>query len=427
MRRRSPVRSSNHFAIGELVGVAAWRRWTLASFLARLPISMGLLGLMLAGEYATGSLATGAEMAGAMMFTAGILGPWRGARMDRREMRRALQVSSFILAGAFGGLAIAVSAKAPSPVLFAFSIAAGYGLAGMWGGFRALLLVVVTPAQLRQAHFVESLMVEVTYLLGPLAVGLLVGLTNAVVGIVVMSLFACSSAVALRGVAILEPREVVRAGAPWRDPTVAVIYVFAFALGFGFGAIESNVAARMEGYGLASDAAGTFLALLALGSCIGGIAVSLRPLRTNDAPRLAGIMLLAFAAMVIPSTLAGSSAAFAMTLLFASLMLVPLNGLGNSELEHRLKAGQRAEAFSWYIAATMMGGGIGSVANGTLAKAFEPKIVPMISASVFALTGVSLLVLRLVGRRRVVAGPATVPRITAVEELPLVVDEQAAT
>src|SRR5580693_7807878 len=64
--------------IGGLVSQRTWQRWTLSSFLARLPISMCLFGLVLAGQAATGSLATGAKLAGFTTFCAGVISPERG-------------------------------------------------------------------------------------------------------------------------------------------------------------------------------------------------------------------------------------------------------------------------------------------------------------------------------------------------------------
>ena len=50
-QRRS---AADHTSIGELLRDRAWRRWTLSSFLARLPITMALIGLVVAGEASTG-------------------------------------------------------------------------------------------------------------------------------------------------------------------------------------------------------------------------------------------------------------------------------------------------------------------------------------------------------------------------------------
>src|SRR5215469_3633125 len=94
--------------IAGLVTQRTWQRWTLSSFLARLPISMSLLGLVLAGQAATGSLATGARLAGFTTLCAGLFGPLRGRLLDRGELRAALQRSCFVYCGLLTVFAICV-------------------------------------------------------------------------------------------------------------------------------------------------------------------------------------------------------------------------------------------------------------------------------------------------------------------------------
>ncbi|MGH9186190.1 MAG: hypothetical protein ACRD0U_10320, partial [Acidimicrobiales bacterium] len=261
-----------------------------------MPVSMALLGLMLGGEHGTGSLATGVQLAGTMVFTAGILGPWRGRWLDRHEIRGALQQCCVVLGLGLAAFTVAVALRAPTAVLFALALFCGFALAGMWGGFRALLLVVVTPGQLRHAHFVESLMIEVSYLVGPLAIGIIVAHSNPVLGMSVMAIFAWSAAIALRWVAVLEPTLRPSQQPPWRAKSVAAIYVLRFCIGLGVGGLEGNIASRMSQYGLASSSAGLFMSVLAIGSCVGGLWVSMRPLRARDSTRLTAIMLLVFGA-----------------------------------------------------------------------------------------------------------------------------------
>jgi hypothetical protein len=79
--------------IGGLRALAAqplWRRWTLASFLARLPTTMTLIALLLAGQQATGSLAAGAQLAGVATAVTGLSATWRGRRLDRVGLRAGL-------------------------------------------------------------------------------------------------------------------------------------------------------------------------------------------------------------------------------------------------------------------------------------------------------------------------------------------------
>ncbi|HEY8340013.1 MAG TPA: hypothetical protein VIK95_09105, partial [Egibacteraceae bacterium] len=88
-------------ALRALVAQPLWRRWTLAAFLARLPTTMTLLALVLAGEQATGSIAIGSLLAGVATFTSGFAAPWRGRALDRREIRGGLQRASLAAAAAF--------------------------------------------------------------------------------------------------------------------------------------------------------------------------------------------------------------------------------------------------------------------------------------------------------------------------------------
>ena len=74
----------------------------------------------------------------------------------------------------------------------------------------------------------------------------------------------------------------------------------------------------------------------------------------------------------------------AVCLLFASLMFVPLIGLGAAELEGRVRPGQRAEAFSWLRAAQLVGGGLGIMLNGFLIDHVEAFIVPLLAAALYA-------------------------------------------
>ena len=126
----------------------SFRRWAVANLFARLPLTMQLLALVLAGEAATGSLAVGAQLAGAATVATGAAGLWRGRQLDRRDLRSGLQ--RHLLAGAAGmaGIAVAVALEAPVPVLFGVAIATAIVSAAVLGGFRALLVPAIGRDQL---------------------------------------------------------------------------------------------------------------------------------------------------------------------------------------------------------------------------------------------------------------------------------------
>jgi MFS family permease len=383
---------SAHDGIAGLLTQRSWQRWTLSSFLARLPISMSLLGLVLAGQAATGSLAAGARLAGFTTFCAGLIGPLRGRLLDRGEIRAALQRSCFVYCGLLVLLAVCVHFKTDVIVLYALCAAIAYSVSGIWGGFRALLVAAVSQERLRRAHFVESLMVEISYGAGPLLVTGLALLGGAIAVLAGMALIAFLAGLSLFGVVRLKPRPMTLAHILRRRKDIRLLVELAFCLGLGFGAFESNVAQRMPQYGLSPNLGGLFLLLLALGSMAGGICVSLRPIRRHRTARKASVLFTIFAMLMIPSALAPTPGTFAICLLFASLMLVPITGLGSSELEARIGVAHRAEAFSSFLAATMIGGGLGGVLNGVLVVPLGARNIPYLTIGLFGAVALTLAV-----------------------------------
>jgi MFS family permease len=369
-----------------LVAGRDWRRWTAASFLVRLPQPMSLLAFQLAGLQVTGSLGKGAILVGITGFC-GVLGPWSGRRRDRGSMRRQLQVSCLVGAAALIGMAACVQWRAPYPLLVVLAVVQGSAIAGMWPGFRALLVEVAPSDRLHHAHFVESFMVELSYGIGPLLVTGVIAVSNVSVALVVMAVAELAGGAILFGVPDLYRRlpavQRSRGLDPNRRRAVLVISAFAFVLALGFSMIESNVPARMADYGLAPSAAGAYMAVLAGGSCLGGLLVSLRPLPRQRPGLQAGVLFGLLGALSLPSALAGSSSAYLATLPFNSLALVPLNGIGTAELERRTGRESRGEAFGWYNAAMRLGAGAGATINGLLLSVVRPSGVPLIASFVF--------------------------------------------
>lgn len=392
--------TAEYRGISGLLSERTWQRWTLASFLARLPITMALLGLVLAGYSETGSLAAGARFAGIATFCAGLAGPLRGRLLDRGELRRGLQRNCFLTSGLFAAVAICVAFRVQIILLYVLCMGVGYAFSGIYGGFRALLIVAVKPNRLRRAHFVESLMVEASWGVGPLLATLLAELGGAVAvlgGIAAISLLA---GVSLINVVRSDPRPRPRSHILRQRADIRVLVGLAFCQGLGFGTFEANIPQRMPGYGLSANLGGLFLLLLATGSVIGGTYVSLRPIRRSRAVWKGSVLFALFAVLMLPSILAPTPVVYGGCLVFASLMLVPLNGLAMSEIEARVGAEQRAEAFSSYQAAVMVGSGIGTVLNSVLIGPIGARHIPYLSVALFLMLAVGLAIGARQDRRR---------------------------
>jgi MFS family permease len=383
-----------------LVTDRRWRRYTAASFLIRFPQPMSLLGFQLIGLRLTGRLSDGAILVGVSSLC-GVAGPLVGRWYDRGSTRERLQLTATVAALCLVGLALCGTFHGPYAFAVGLVVVEGVCLGASWAGFRSLMIRVVSDGQRTQAHYIESLMVEIGYAVGPLAVTAVAFLWNADAAIWAMVVSEVGGILALRGLPLapstaqhragLVPE--VEAGHARLPRNVYLMSAMACASSFGFSLIESNVPARMAQFRLPASSAGLFMALLAGGSCLGGVAVSMRPGRRQ--PVLVRAMLLfgAFAILTLPSTLATSPWLFALALPINSLPLVPLNGLNASEIDHAVGGTSRGRAFGVMNAATRLGGGSGAMLNGLLLPVVAASRIPLASSADFVLVAAVLLVM----------------------------------
>jgi MFS family permease len=356
---------------------------------------MALLAFQLAGIYALGSIADGVKLAGIVSFTAGLMGPLRGNWLDRREMRRGLQISCIFAALLMVGFAVAVALRGSFWTLLVLALGMGFAVAGVWGGFRALLLGAVPSDLLRRAHFAASLMTEIGYGVGPLLVTAVVVVGGVVVVLATMSIVFIAAAIALNWVVPLAATRSRREKTQLPSRPIIFICAIGGLLSFGFGIVESSVPSRMAQYGLNANLGGLFLAVLAVGSVIGGAVVSIVPISSKRPPIIASALFGLFALLIIPSSLAPNGWTFGICLLFVSLMLVPLSGLGVAEIEMRVGAGGRGRIFALYLGAVQVGGGLGVVVSGVLLSWLRPSHIPIVTSSLYVVLAIILVVIGL--------------------------------
>lgn len=352
---------------------------------------MSLLAFQLAGVYAIHSIARGAVLAGISAFTAGFIGPVRGAWLDRREMRRGLQMSCCASASFMGLFAGAVALHAKFFWLAIFAIGLGLSVGGIWGGFRALMLNSVPERLLRRAHFVESLSTEVGYGLGPLLVTAIAVVGGVTLALSVMTVVFLGAALMLSRVAELPatPHQ-HRIKRTRNSKPVLLICAVGALLSFGYSMVEGNVPARVAEIGLNPNSSGIFLAMLSVGSVLGGIIVSLLPSGSHRPAMLAAALLFVFAALLVPGNLVSGRVAYGATLLFTSLMLVPLTGLCAAEMEQHVGHSGRGRVFALLLGATQVGAGAGVATAGALQPWLAPHDIPYLAVGLFVILGAGL-------------------------------------
>ncbi len=329
----SRVASRPVLAVLRIPGVL---RAFLSSCVAQLP--MGALGLLLVlhTRDVTGDYAAGGLVAGAAALALAISNPVLARIADRRGQLGVLRLGVPLSAAAIAGQA-ALADGAPLGARVALALVAG-GAQPPIGAYRRRLWNALVPDDGDARHRIyatEGVLLEVTYLLGPVVIVGGVGSWSPRAGLVV-----CAAALALGGTAFARHPAVRalagEAGPVERDlvgalraPGVRVTTLTFLTLGLTVGAVEVGIPAALEEMGN-RGLTGPLLGLWGVGSILGALVIS----RTGAPARPVrglGLLVAAWGALHAALALAGVPAALALGLLVAGATIAPtftvLNGL----------------------------------------------------------------------------------------------------
>ena len=391
--------------LAALVRQPLWRRWTLASFLGRLPLTMTLLALVLVGEEATGSLAVGAQLAGLATLMAGVAAPWRGRQLDRGGLREGMRKAALLTAAMLVLQALAVSTGAPLIVLYLLAAAHGAAFAALSGGFRALLVPVVSAEDLPRANTLEAVFIEIAFVAGPSLAGILALGIGPVGVLLAMAAASVGSALLTAKLPAVTPHRDRTSAAPWRTPGAMPVYLLALALGVTLGLMESALPPRAEELGMASAAAGPLLALTAGGSAVGGLVAALRRDHRRHQARVAVVLLVVLAAAMVGLAVSGSLPPLALLLFGVGVPIAPLNALASLRLQDILPLGRLGEGFAVFTSMIMVGAGLGQSVTGQLLDNLGAQALLAGAGGVPLIAGAGIVAV--LSRRRL-AAPATV-------------------
>lgn len=301
--------------------------FSATGLLARLPISMVGLGIVLLVSAATGSYALAGSVSAAYVLANGGFAILQGRLIDRLGQARVLATSVAVFGVALALLMAAVQADWPIVMAYAAAVVAGATLPSVGSAVRARWSHVLEDADQRQTAFaLEAVVDETVYMLGPIlvtvlatAVHPLAGLTAALVsGVVGTWLFAAQRATEPPA----HPRDAAsgpRPGMPWR--TVLPLALVCAALGTLFGAAEVSTVAFAEEQGNRGYA-GFLLALWALGSLVAGLVTGAVAWRGGPDRRVRWGALGMMAAM-LPLGFIGSVPLMGLVLLAAGVAIAP--------------------------------------------------------------------------------------------------------
>ena len=357
----------------ELLRAPGVGRVVLAGLLARLPLGMNSIGIVLLVRAHGDGYGAAGLVAAASSLAAAASAPVLGRLIDSLGQPRVLLPLSLAFPAALLGLIAVAEAGAGLGWLLALGTLAGALLPPIGAAIRAIWPAIVPRPELRAtAYALEASLQELFFLVGPLLVAVLVALASPAVALGASALaggigtFAFATApAARRGQA--EPRTAGQRGGALASPGVRTISLVSMAMGVSFGVIEVSMPAFGEAHG--SRAAGAaMLAATSLGSLLGGLWVGSRP--SARAPvRRYELALVFFAAGLAPPLLAGSIAAMTVLIFIAGLAIAPVFAAGYALIDDTAIPGTTTEAFSWFSTAIVLGLAAGTAVGGALAEA----------------------------------------------------------
>lgn len=342
----------------------------LVAFVARIPHAMTgvVLTLHVVGPLGLGYARAGV-VAAAMTLGVAIGAPWRGRRVDRLGLRRAL-LPSVIVESAVWIIAPRLGYEA----LVVAAVVAGAFLVPVFSVVRQSLAVLVPVEQQRTAYALDSVGTEMTFMLAP-TVGVLiatqvsttaaltvVGVSTVAAGLLLMWFDPPTRSASTDGAA--EAAEAPRTRL--LTPGLLVVLAAASAAALILNGTDVGVVAALRGWGHES-AVGWMIALWCLGSVVGGLVYGggrreLHPL----------VLVALLGAATIPAALAQTQAQLAVAVVVAGLPCAATLSAINASLVRQVPEHRRGEVMGWSGTANTIGAALGAPVIGAVIDGFGP-------------------------------------------------------
>ena len=379
------------------------------SIVARLPLAMFSIGLLVHAQHLTGSFAAAGLVTAAYAVALGVGGPLLGRVVDRRGQTLVLLASASASAVLLGAIAL-LPVETGLGVLLALAAGIGFATPPVGACVRTLLS---DP----RAFAVEASAVELTWVFGPplaLGVGALFSTGAALAGAGAVLVSGTLAFAAHPGSRAWRPAPKASHGSSLRSPGMRTLTLVMLAVGVVFGAVEIGVAASGEALGSAA-AAGPLLGIWGAGSLLGGLlaaraagrngrpdgalsggddergtarrralaaparavaaplAAPARALRSI--PRLPALLIGLTAGHLALALAASNVFALAALLFLAGAAIAPTYATVYALVERAAPAGTVTEAFAWLATAVAVGAAGGAAAAGSLAEHAGPGAV----------------------------------------------------
>jgi MFS family permease len=355
-------------------------RVVLSQLTARFPFGMVSLAFLIHIEHVFHSYAAAGAVLGALALGQALVGPITSRWMGVFGIRPVIVWTIIVVSVTISAMVVL---DLPVWVLMILGLVAGASMPPIQPAVRTMYPKMVPSTKLTPLFSLDSSAQEIIWIVGPvLTTFVAVHINSAAAIFLAVGFFVVGGAWFLGSPIVGRvriPRSKTRFGGVLKRPTVIISTVVGLLLVASFAAVEAGIVAV---FGNGDPTAGWVLAIFALGSLVGGLALGHIEIR----PRSLTVRMLIVAAGM-------GFALFSMDFWWLSAMLF-ISGIGVApaltvlfaNVSATLKFSETAEAYAWIGSGQLIGVGAGSALAGLAIDAFgAPAAIAL--AAIFATAG----------------------------------------
>lgn len=346
--------------------------FTLAGMMARLPLPMMGIGIIIMISQITGSYALAGAISASFVFTYAVLSPQISRLVDNYGQSRILPLFTLISVIGIGGMLLATWLQWHISLLFIFAVLIGF-MPCISAMVRARWTAIYKEdGRLQTAYSLESVFDEVTFILGPpISVTLSVaffpqaGLLMAAIFLIIGVLLLVSQRDTEPAItSISSELTLYKTQSVFRFSLVKILTVIMIFMGVIVGTIDifSVAFANIQGMPIGAS---LVLSAYAISSCFAGLFYGTLKLST-PLHRLLCLGGIATFLTILPLVFVGSIYSLSFVVLISGIFFAPMIIVTMSLIEKIVPENQLTEGMTWLLSGLNVGTAIGATLTGQL-------------------------------------------------------------
>ena len=369
----------------QLFRIPGTKAFCVSGAIARLPMSMMGLGIVLALNHMYDNWTIAGVMSAAYVLATAAVTPLYARLFDRFGQRKVGPVILTVQIIVMLGFAFAALMRVPIPLLFVLAVVMGMTQFSFGALVRTRWAYVLDRADkedlLNTAYALESAIDEIVFIFGPILAAFLAASVHPVSQLFVPTL-ACAFGGAAGAAVSADRFDLDRLKTGDRDrnkrnvltyagvlPLLAVFIVFNMA----FTAFDTSMTAVMKSLHLDS-VLGVQLAMLAVGSCMGALVFGSRELKGSRWRHMIMFLALMTVGFVVIHLCQGNLIVMGLVEILTGLTISPVFASGNLLVKETVPEESLTEGLSWVSTAGTMGASFGSMITGIVLDHFNPSV-----------------------------------------------------